>query len=39
VTCVAMGSKLIGKDVVDRDFKGLTKKTKDTLALIRTLRK
>ena len=40
VTCVGMGSKLIGKDVlVDRDFKGLTKKTKDTLALIRTLRK
>lgn len=40
VTCVGMGSKLIGKDVlVDGDFKGLEKKTKATLKLIQKLRK
>lgn len=39
VTCVGMGSKLIGKDILDTgDFKTLEKRTKDTLALIQKLR-
>jgi len=40
VTCVGMGSKLIGKDVLaNKDWNGLTKKTKETLALIKTIKK
>ena len=39
VVCVGMGSKLIGKQILEqRDFKGLEKKTRDTLALIKRLR-
>jgi len=39
VTCVGMGSKLIGKEVLEkRDFEGLEKKTKATLELIEELR-
>lgn len=40
VTCVGMGSKLIGKDVLaSGDFAGLEKKTRETLKLIERLRK
>lgn len=40
VTCVGMGSKLIGKDVLEKgDFDGLESKTKTTLVLIEKLRK
>ncbi len=40
VTCVGMGSKLIGKDILEKgDFAGLTKKTKAALKLIQKLRK
>jgi len=40
VTCVGMGSKLIGKDVIQNgDFDGLEAKTKATLSLIEKLRK
>jgi len=40
VTCVGMGSKLIGKDVLaNKDWDGLSNKTKETLALIKTIRK
>jgi 2-dehydro-3-deoxyphosphogluconate aldolase/(4S)-4-hydroxy-2-oxoglutarate aldolase len=40
VTCVGMGSQLIGKDVLaTKDWSGLTKKTKDTLALIKSINK
>ena len=40
VTCVGMGSKLIGKDVLENgDFEGLEKKTKAALKLIQKLRK
>ena len=40
VTCVGMGSKLIGKDVIqDGDFDGLEAKTKAALSLIEKLRK
>jgi len=39
VTCVGMGSKLIGKDILAKgDYKTLEKRTKDTLALIKKLR-
>jgi len=39
VTCVGMGSKLIGKDILEKgDYKTLEKKTKDTLSLIQKLR-
>jgi 2-dehydro-3-deoxyphosphogluconate aldolase/(4S)-4-hydroxy-2-oxoglutarate aldolase len=40
VTCVGMGSKLISKDILaNKDFKGLQTKVKETLALIKRLRK
>lgn len=40
VTCVGMGSKLIGKDVLEKgDFDGLENKTRATLKLIQELRK
>ncbi|ASV29908.1 bifunctional 4-hydroxy-2-oxoglutarate aldolase/2-dehydro-3-deoxy-phosphogluconate aldolase [Maribacter cobaltidurans] len=40
VTCVGMGSQLIGKEVLaNRDFDGLTKTVKDTLALIKSIRR
>ena len=40
VTCVGMGSKLIGKDVLEKgDYAGLQKKTKAALKLIQKLRK
>lgn len=40
VTCVGMGSKLIGKDVIEGgDFDGLEAKTKAALSLIERLRK
>jgi 2-dehydro-3-deoxyphosphogluconate aldolase/(4S)-4-hydroxy-2-oxoglutarate aldolase len=40
VTCVGMGSKLIGKDVIQNgDFEGLEAKTKAALSLIEKLRK
>ncbi len=40
VTCVGMGSKLISKDIlVNKDFSGLETKVKDTLALIKSVRK
>lgn len=40
VTCVGMGSKLINKKILeDRDFQGLENKVRDTLALIRDIRK
>ncbi|HFC00794.1 MAG TPA: bifunctional 4-hydroxy-2-oxoglutarate aldolase/2-dehydro-3-deoxy-phosphogluconate aldolase [Phaeodactylibacter sp.] len=40
VTCVGMGSKLISKEVlVAKDFKGLEKNVRDTLALIKRIRK
>ena len=39
VTCVGMGSQLIGKEVLsNKDFEGLTKKVKDTLSLIKSIR-
>ncbi len=39
VTCVGMGSKLIGKDILEKgDFKTLEKRTKDALSLIKKLR-
>ncbi len=39
VTCVGMGSQLIGKDIlVKKDFKGLEKTVKETLKLINRLR-
>ena len=39
VICVGMGSKLIGKQILEqKDFKGLEKKTRDTLSLIKRLR-
>ncbi len=39
VTCVGMGSQLIGKEVLaKKDFDGLTKTVKDTLALIKSIR-
>lgn len=39
VTCVGMGSKLISKDILaNRDFAALQQKTKETLALIQTLK-
>ena len=39
VACVGMGSKLISKQVIQsRDFKGLTQKIKETLALIQEIR-
>ncbi|MBU2996703.1 bifunctional 4-hydroxy-2-oxoglutarate aldolase/2-dehydro-3-deoxy-phosphogluconate aldolase [Cellulophaga baltica] len=40
VTCVGMGSKLISKDVLaNKDYAGLEKTVRDTLSLIKTLRK
>lgn len=40
VTCVGMGSKLIGKDVLEKgDYAGLQKKTKAALKLIQKLQK
>ena len=40
VICVGMGSKLIGKDVLDNgDYAGLENKTRTTLELIKKLRK
>lgn len=40
VACVGMGSKLISKKVIqDRDLKGLTRKVKETLALIQEIRR
>ena len=40
VVCVGMGSKLIGKEILEqKDFKGLEKKTRDTLSLIKKLKK
>ncbi|RRQ49780.1 bifunctional 4-hydroxy-2-oxoglutarate aldolase/2-dehydro-3-deoxy-phosphogluconate aldolase [Maribacter algicola] len=39
VTCVGMGSQLIGKEVLaNKDFDGLTKTVKDTLVLIKSIR-
>ncbi len=39
VTCVGMGSKLIGKDILaNKDFARLESRTKDTLALIKRIR-
>ena len=39
VTCVGMGSQLIGKEVLsNKDFDGLAKTVKDTLALIKSIR-
>ncbi len=39
VTCVGMGSQLISKEVLaNKDFKGLEKKVRDTLNLIKKLR-
>ncbi len=40
VTCIGMGSKLISKEVIqNKDFKGLEKKVRETLALIQQIRK
>lgn len=40
VTCVGMGSKLISKELLaEKDFKGLENKVRETLALIKTIRK
>lgn len=40
VTCVGMGSKLISKDLLaKKDFKGLETKVRETLALIKNVRK
>ena len=40
VTCVGMGSKLISKEMIqNKDFKGLEKKVRDTLALIQQIKK
>jgi 2-dehydro-3-deoxyphosphogluconate aldolase/(4S)-4-hydroxy-2-oxoglutarate aldolase len=40
VTCVGMGSQLISKEVLkNRDFDGLSKNVRNTLALIKSLRK
>lgn len=40
VTCVGMGSQLIGKDILaNRDFKSLQKRVSDTLTLINAIRK
>ena len=40
VTCVGMGSKLISKDILtNKDFSRLESKVKDTLALIKAVRK
>ncbi|NJW52106.1 bifunctional 4-hydroxy-2-oxoglutarate aldolase/2-dehydro-3-deoxy-phosphogluconate aldolase [Salinimicrobium oceani] len=40
VTCVGMGSKLISKEVIaNKDFSGLEKIVRETLALIKSLRK
>jgi 2-dehydro-3-deoxyphosphogluconate aldolase/(4S)-4-hydroxy-2-oxoglutarate aldolase len=40
VTCVGMGSKLISKEIlVNKDFKGLETKVKETLALIQEIKK
>ena len=40
VTCVGMGSKLISKELIAaRDYAGLTKTVKETLALIKKLKK
>jgi len=40
VTCVGMGSQLISKEILkNKDFKGLENKVKETLALIKKLRK
>lgn len=39
VTCVGMGSQLIGKEILaNKDFDGLTKTVKDTLALIKSIK-
>jgi len=39
VTCVGMGSQLISKDILaNKDYAGLEKRVKDTLALIKSLR-
>ena len=39
VTCVGMGSQLIGKEVLAKnDFEGLTKTVKETIAFIKSLR-
>ncbi len=39
VTCVGMGSQMISKDILaNKDFAGLEKRVKDTLALIKKLR-
>ncbi|WP_190810805.1 bifunctional 4-hydroxy-2-oxoglutarate aldolase/2-dehydro-3-deoxy-phosphogluconate aldolase [Flagellimonas sp. S3867] len=39
VTCVGMGSKLISKEIIaNEDYKGLQKKVKETLDLIKKLR-
>lgn len=39
VTCVGMGSKMISKDILaNKDFAGLEKRVKETLALIKKLR-
>ena len=40
VTCVGMGSQLISKDILaNRDFQGLEHKVRDTLSLIKSLKK
>ncbi|KAA2218999.1 bifunctional 4-hydroxy-2-oxoglutarate aldolase/2-dehydro-3-deoxy-phosphogluconate aldolase [Maribacter flavus] len=40
VTCVGMGSQLISNEVLtNKNFEGLTKSVRDTLALIKSLRK
>ncbi len=40
VTCVGMGSKLISKEIIaSKNFKGLEKNIKETLALIQEIRK
>lgn len=39
VTCVGMGSQMISKDILaNKDFAGLEKRVRDTLALIKSLR-
>ncbi|HZJ19689.1 MAG TPA: bifunctional 4-hydroxy-2-oxoglutarate aldolase/2-dehydro-3-deoxy-phosphogluconate aldolase, partial [Pricia sp.] len=39
VTCVGMGSQMISKDILaNKDFAGLEKRVKETLALIKKLR-
>jgi 2-dehydro-3-deoxyphosphogluconate aldolase/(4S)-4-hydroxy-2-oxoglutarate aldolase len=40
VTCVGMGSKLISKEVIaNKDYEGLEKTVRETLDLIKGLRK